>query len=250
MTPSCVGDPEGELLGGRGGRRVQVGRRGEHLDALPVALHRLHDRPRRGLPVRRARHLHRQLAAHRHRLLGHQRRPGAEQLRDEHRAGPVEQPHPAAVVAAADRLEHHGPAGARGQALDVRGVGDLDVLRHPPASPPSARRMTSLSWACSRASGPGWTATPSATSARSSSSGTPSWSNVTDLRAVGERAQRGEVVRAPEDAHRHRPARRDRRARPRAPAATDPARSRPGATSGRAARRRPSRRRGGGPAQV
>ena len=131
MTSSCVGDPQGELLGGRGGARVQARRRGEDLDALPVALHRLHHRPRRRLPVRRPRHLHGQLAAHRHRLLGHQRRARGEQLRDEPRVGPVQQPHAPAVVAAAHRLEHHRPAGPGGEPVDVRGLGDLDVVRHP-----------------------------------------------------------------------------------------------------------------------
>ena len=49
---------------------------------------------------------------------------------------------------------------------------------HGTPSSVSRRRMTSLSWACSRASGPGRTTTPSAWSSRRCSVGTCSWSKV------------------------------------------------------------------------
>ena len=54
--------------------------------------------------------------------------------------------------------------------------------------------MTSLSWACSRASGPGRTTTPSATRARRCAVGTCSWSKVRTSQPAGEGAQRLEVV--------------------------------------------------------
>ena len=45
-----VGDPQRQLLRGRGGLVRQSGRRGEHLDALAVGLHGLHDRPAAACP--------------------------------------------------------------------------------------------------------------------------------------------------------------------------------------------------------
>ena len=61
--------------------------------------------------------------------------------------------------------------------------------------------MASLSWAKTRAAGVGCSATPSASSAASTSAGTCSWSKVTTSHCAGERAHRLEV------GVRHRPAR-------------------------------------------
>ena len=57
----------------------------------------------------------------------------------------------------------------------------------------SRRRITNLSWACTRASGGGATFTPAATSSSSSSVGTCSWSNVSTVAPSAALAQRVEV---------------------------------------------------------
>ena len=59
----------------------------------------------------------------------------------------------------------------------MRDLGERAARRRPSSA--SRRRITSLSCACSSASGPGCTVTPSATSARRCSCGTCSWSKVT-----------------------------------------------------------------------
>ena len=160
-------------------------------------------------------------------------------------------PHPATVVAAADRLDHHGPADAPRRTRRRRrasvDLGDSAAPGAPRAS--SRRRMTSLSCACTSACGGGATLTPSATSFSSSSVGHVLVVEGQHVGARGDPAQRVEVgVRA--DHH----VGADLRGRfvgrgGQHPQASGRARSPPGGSSGRAGRRRPWRRpgaRGGG----
>ncbi len=72
-----------------GQRRVQVRRRGDHLAADAVALHRLHDRVRRRLAAGRARHQGRQLAPEVDPLLGEQRDAGRRPRRRPPRSPPA-----------------------------------------------------------------------------------------------------------------------------------------------------------------
>ncbi len=61
----------------------------------------------------------------------------------------------------------------------------------------SRSRMTRLSWACTSASGPGSTFTPSAASARRCSVGTCSWSNVTTSQPSAKRRSASRSVCCP-----------------------------------------------------
>ena len=63
----------------------------------------------------------------------------------------------------------------------MKSAGDSTAANRGTGTPSavSRRRITSLSCACSSASGPGRTVTPASTSARRCSCGTPSWSKVT-----------------------------------------------------------------------
>src|SRR3569833_3099935 len=109
-----VGHVQGEPLGLFGQIGIQAGRRRDHLVADAVTLHRLHDRVRRALTVRRPGHQGGQLAPERHVLLGQQRDPLRGRPLD-HRAGlggGLTDPHALAVVPAAYGLEHERPGAA------------------------------------------------------------------------------------------------------------------------------------------
>ena len=148
---------------------------------MPLLLDGLDDRPHGRLPERRARQQSGELAAQGHPLLDHQRGAGGQQLVDRapRLLGVVEHPHAAPVVAAAHGLEHHRPAvlGGEGQRRP-RGSTPRRTAARAPRARRAGVRMTSLSCACSSASGPGWTVWPSATRARRCSPGTCSWSKV------------------------------------------------------------------------
>src|SRR5262252_3252932 len=92
-------------------------RRGrQHLVADPVALDGLHDRVDDALAVRRPGGQHGQLPVEVDVLLREHRDAMAEHLRRLVRR--LAYPYPAPVVAAADRLEHHRPAGPGGEFRD------------------------------------------------------------------------------------------------------------------------------------
>ena len=178
-TPSSAASRSASCPAALAVSRVQTRRGRDHLDADPVALHGLHDRPRRALAERRPRHQRGQLPPHRHALLDQDRDSLGEVAAGEV-AGLVEiagQQHAAAVVAAARGLEH--------DRLAVRRTPRARRRRSPRRSAESAPRWppaAGASPACpGRGSAPpggGATLTPSATSFSSSSVGTCSWSKV------------------------------------------------------------------------
>lgn len=171
------GDPQGELLGLAGEALVQVGRRGDDGVADPVDLDGLDDRVGDGLAVRRADDVGRQLP-HEVDLL----------LREDGDAGPeglggvrlgADHPDALAVVSAADRLEDDGEA-PTSSAKAAASAASATMRWRGQGAPISVSfaRITPLSWACTRASGPGRTGMPSASRARRCSVGTCSWSKV------------------------------------------------------------------------
>ena len=109
-------------------RRIlaETGGRRDHLPADAVHLHGLHHRVRGALAGRRPGDERGQLPAERHELLGQQRQPVRDDVLDLGRA-PAD-PDALAVVAAADRLEHHRP-GTVGERDDVGHRRDRRVAR-------------------------------------------------------------------------------------------------------------------------
>ncbi len=100
---------------------VEARRGGDDLDADSVALHRVHDRPRRALPERRASHQRRQFASQVHPLLDqHRRSVGQVTLGDGSGLGQIAgQGDPAAVVAPACGLDDDRPADPFRECIDV-----------------------------------------------------------------------------------------------------------------------------------
>ena len=215
----------------------------------PSALDGLHDRPRRGLPGGAARDERRELAGEGDVLLGQQRaalgpvgepavggRPAGRRgsrgrgrpCRRSRRAGSSARP--------ATRRRRRTPRLRRGRRRRAqRGQGTPSAVRR--------SRMTILSWACTRASAPGWTEVTSAI-ARSPAVGTCSWSKVTASHSAAKATSAARSSPAPTGAGvitcaalTSGPSARTRSRRPE--------RDRPGAaSSGPAGRRRRRRRRG------
>ena len=115
-------------------------------------------------------------------LLHEYGRPGADRREDGVGLALVlDEPDPLAVVPAARGLDDDREARALGG--EAHDLGRLGRRRRaagtaPPARP-SRRRMTTLSWACTSAPGPGRQAIPAASSASRWPVGTCSWSKVT-----------------------------------------------------------------------
>src|SRR5690606_35235079 len=108
---SFGGDPQRQLLRLLGPLFGQPGRGREDLGVDAVALHGLHDRPRRALPERRAGHQRGQFPPHGDLLLLQQPRTRVEEFGHQRSrlVGRGDHPHTAAVVATGGGLEHDGP---------------------------------------------------------------------------------------------------------------------------------------------
>lgn len=129
------GQPQRQLLRGRGRVAGQLWRGRDHLDADAVALHRLDHRPGRALAERRPRHQRREFPAQRHPLLDqHRHTIGQIVARDVAGIGEVARhAHAPAVVTAANRLDHQRCVylpGERVQAVQVVEPLDAGVARH------------------------------------------------------------------------------------------------------------------------
>ena len=138
-----------------GERRVEVGRRGDHLVADAVALGRLDDRVRRRLAAGRAGHQRGQLAAEVDELLGQHLTPAAaaaSKAGSAHSSGRADEPDALAVVPAAGGLQHAREAERR----DVVDRRSTTALRgHGTPSSASRRRITRLVLGVHQRLGPG-----------------------------------------------------------------------------------------------
>ena len=121
------GELQRQPLGLAGPAGGQPRRRRQHLVADAVALDGLHDRVDGGLAVRGAGDQHGQFPVEADVLLGEHRDRVGQHLRRLVRR--LAHPHPAPVVAAADRLQHHRPARLRGERRHPRRAGNRRVAR-------------------------------------------------------------------------------------------------------------------------
>ncbi len=127
MTPSSPAMRSASAWACSASIGVQVGRGRDDLDADPVALHCLDDRPHRALPERRTRDVGRQLAPDLDVLLGDERRAGGKDVT--RLDGVVDDPHAPAVVTAAGRLEDDGPPDLIRECLEPGRVGHRRPVR-------------------------------------------------------------------------------------------------------------------------
>ena len=142
--PELGREPQREFFRLRRPAGGQPGRGRDDLAADAVALDRLHHRVHRALAVRRAGRERGELTGERDVLLGQERgrspvgwpvgwRPAQRQHLGGLRRG-LAHPHALAVVAAADRFQHHRP-GTPGELLDVGEAGDRREARAGDAEP-------------------------------------------------------------------------------------------------------------------
>ena len=168
----------------------RLGRRRDHLDADAVALLALHDGVGRDLAAGSASHQGRQLADEVDPLLGQDRDPcrrlGEAPVGRVGSSSTTQTPLPSYPPRAVLRTTGKPPTDVR-ERRDLSGSVATTACRGAGTPSSSSRaRITALSWACTRAAGPGRVATPSAASASRCPVGTCSWSNVTTAHGLAQ----------------------------------------------------------------